>query len=281
MMVGVMQPLDTSQNLPGANTARIWNPLATDGKLLPRSCYAAWSGSEVIRPLEPHRIVDPELCDMHTSFRECILLEGYPCVGARSAINRNRYRFGLYPSLASSVSAATLCHDLYEFNHEFPTIGAAFLTFIAGFEGPQIESELDFERLLWKQLQAMHDIDRQYYDWDIHVNSDPAQPRFSFSIGGRGFFIVGMHPLASRIARTMPRPMLIFNAHEQFESLRTRGKFEIMKQMIRARDMALQGSINPILQNYGVESEARQYSGRAVPDKWVCPFHPRSRRAGK
>jgi hypothetical protein len=60
---------------------------------------------------------------------------------------------------------------------------------------------------------------------------------------------------------------------ERFKRMRARGKFESMKQIIRAREMAFQGSINPMLTNFGESSEARQYSGRVVPDSWPCPFH--------
>ena len=66
---------------------------------------------------------------------------------------------------------------------------------------------------------------------------------------------------------------MVFNFHEQFERLRARGKFETMKQTIRAREMTFQGSINPMLTNFGERSEASQYSGQAVSDKWPCPFH--------
>ena len=66
---------------------------------------------------------------------------------------------------------------------------------------------------------------------------------------------------------------MVFNLHEQFTRLRARGKFETMKQVIQAREMAFQGSINPMLASFGESSEARQYSGRAVPADWSCPFH--------
>jgi uncharacterized protein len=46
-----------------------------------------------------------------------------------------------------------------------------------------------------------------------------------------------------------------------------------MRRAIRARDVALQGDINPNLADMGERSEARQYSGRAVDDAWRCPFH--------
>jgi FPC/CPF motif-containing protein YcgG len=255
---------------------RPWNPLATGGRVAPSSSYAAWSGVDIIHPIEPHRKASRALWDMHAELRERILYEGYPCVGARSALNRRNYRFGLYPSLNAPETAAALCHDLYEFNHEFENFEAGFFTFIAGFEGPDIDCELTFERLLWEHLQCLHEVDRQHFVWDARVNRDPDHPKFSFSIGGRGFFVVGLHPRASRKARTSSRPVLAFNAHEQFESLRVRGKFEMMKQMIRGRDFAFQGSINPVLQDYGEASEARQYSGREVPDEWTCPFIPKT-----
>jgi FPC/CPF motif-containing protein YcgG len=45
-----------------------------------------------------------------------------------------------------------------------------------------------------------------------------------------------------------------------------------MQQIIRHRDIALQGSTNPMLTDFGEQSEARQYSGRAVDDDWVPPL---------
>jgi FPC/CPF motif-containing protein YcgG len=46
-----------------------------------------------------------------------------------------------------------------------------------------------------------------------------------------------------------------------------------MRETIRARDMKLQGTLNPNLSDFGKQSEARQYSGRAVEQNWKCPFH--------
>jgi FPC/CPF motif-containing protein YcgG len=65
---------------------------------------------------------------------------------------------------------------------------------------------------------------------------------------------------------------LVFNRHEQFEKLRSDGKWKRMQKSIRKRDRALQGSVNPMLDDFGEASEARQYSGRAVEDNWQPPF---------
>jgi len=122
----------------------------------------------------------------------------------------------------------------------------------------------------------MHDRDRRDYAWDVSVSADPAHNDFSLSIAGRAFFVVGLHSAASRLARRAPMPCLVFNFHEQFEALKDSGKFSSMQTAIRARDTVQQGFVNPVLARYGEASEARQYSGRAVNDDWVCPFRQRS-----
>ncbi len=64
----------------------------------------------------------------------------------------------------------------------------------------------------------------------------------------------------------------MFNLHAQFETLREQGKYEGMRAKILDRDLALAGSLNPMLARHGDASEARQYSGRAVDETWACPF---------
>lgn len=253
---------------------RPWNPLADDVLARHWSSYAAYRDGAVTRPLAHAARPDMRLTAAHEALRAHVLGEGFPCVGARSSFNRRDYRFGLFPRLASDGAVRAVCHDLYEFCHEFPVIEDHFLSFIAMFDLSGIESEQHFETLLWRQLQAMHELDQRFYAWDPTLDSDPEGHNFSFSIGGRGMFVVGLHPHASRLARTFGYATLVFNPHQQFDRLRERGKFEQMKTMIRARDMAYQGSLNPVLANFGDSSEARQYSGRAVPADWKCPFHP-------
>lgn len=273
-----MQSDFTSMPLAGIDNAiqnekHQWNPLSLDPVATRFSSYAAFKGQAIVRPLEPDIPVNAELTDAHNELRQQILDRFYPCTGAISAFSQRSYRFGLYPELASDNARRAVCHDLYDFCHEFPAVDDHFITFIAMFQGPSIQSEQHFEDLLWNQLQAMHTLDSKFFAWDKHVDSDPASHQFSYSIGGRAMYIIGMHSKASRLARTRPYPTMVFNLHEQFDRLRARGKFETMKQTIRSRDRAFQGSINPMLTSFGENSEARQYSGRAVSDDWTCPFH--------
>ncbi len=104
------------------------------------------------------------------------------------------------------------------------------------------------------------------------VDSDPQSPHFSLSIGGKGFFVVGLHPNASRTARRFKHPALVFNLHAQFEKLRQEGRYETLRDKTIERDIALHGSPNPMLARHGQGPTAAQYSGRHVSADWKCPF---------
>ena len=270
---GAMQLTIESINMGGVSGTRPWNPLTDDSVGSRSSSYLGVRDGRLLHLLEPERTLTQLEQEIHDQIRERILMEGYPCVGARSAFNRRTYRVGVYGAMCTPQAVRGTLYDLYEFCHEHPVVGDEFITFISVFPESKVASELQFEHLLWKQLELMHRIDAQYFSWDPAVSSDPADPRFSFSIGQRAFFIVGLHSQASRSARLVPWPIIVFNLHAQFERLRQRGKFETMKTMIRARDLVFHGSPNPMLQNFGEASEAMQYSGRKLPADWVCPFH--------
>ena len=179
----------------------------------------------------------------------------------------------------SREATAGLAHDLWEYERERPSFGTDFASFVACFAAHSARDEAEWEGLLWSQLQGLNDMDGPHHAWDASVSSDPEDPGFSFSFAGTAFFVVGLHPSGSRTARRFAWPALVFNAHEQFERLRERGRFERVRAAVRARDYRLQGSLNPNLSDYGDRSEARQYSGRAVDKEWRCPF--RARRGGE
>ena len=119
-------------------------------------------------------------------------------------------------------------------------------------------------------MQELHKHDD--CEWDPNVSNDPESPNFSFSIKGKAFYIVGLHPKSSRMARQSPYPTVVFNLHWQFEKLREMGTYKKVKKRIRRRDKKLQGYINPVLKDFGTDTETRQYSGRNVEEDWKCPF---------
>ncbi|WP_114751032.1 guanitoxin biosynthesis heme-dependent pre-guanitoxin N-hydroxylase GntA [Pleomorphovibrio marinus] len=196
----------------------------------------------------------------------------YPCVGAKASINSDQYRLGIYGEMASDNTTELLSKDLKKYIQETVEEDSDYLTLVAVFTS-ETNSEVDFEHKLWKQLQKLHDAEGHKGNWDPTVSSNPGDDNFSFSFGGTAFFIVGLHPKASRIARRINYPAMAFNLHRQFDKLRENGQFDNMKKVIRDRDLAYQGSINPMLEDFGKGQEAPQYSGRMVEKNWKCPFH--------
>lgn len=193
----------------------------------------------------------------------------FPCLGARSVFRRNHAVVRVYDELGSQRATAGLLSDLASFADQVDA-DAGFASFVAIFRGPGVPTEERFEELLWSQLSQLNAADDQA--WNPHVSADPTHDHFAYSVGGTAYFVVGLHPRASRIARRAASPTLVFNLHDQFEALRSSGQFERMRDMIRHRDEQLQGSINPMVSDHGYGSEARQYAGRAVDDDWVAPF---------
>ena len=237
------------------------------------SAYYGYHDGDLVRLLETASPT-PFARVAHAAFRTFVLDERFPCLGARAALHRGTYRFGTYERLDDDRVMHGLMRDLYAFVAERDGMRSDFTSFIAVFREQVRGGERGFEHALWSQLQRLHQLDRRFHDWDHRVCKDPADPNFSFSLAGNAFFIVGMHPRATRRARRFGWPTLAFNAHEQFETLRADGRFPRLRERIRERDIALQGSLNGNLTDYGQRSEARQYAGRRVEEAWRCPFRP-------
>jgi|TARA_R100000501_G_scaffold17834_1_gene34137 hypothetical protein len=201
--------------------------------------------------------------------------EGFPCVGAKSALAKDNIDILNARDIRSAWDDLVILRRLHEFAARYVREGELFTSFAVIFDGPLDLDELAFETALWDRVQSLHDKDEwKGKSWDESVDSNPGASDFSLSLGGQAFFIVGLHPNASRAARRFSQPTLIFNLHDQFERLRADGRYEKLRETILARDLAANGSINPMLARHGSVSEARQYSGRAVGEDWVCPFQP-------
>ena len=210
---------------------------------------------------------------MEEEFGAFVADEHFPCLAGKGAVHRGDHTLRVYDALGSHDSARALARDLTTFVQSGPADGAGLRAFVALFRGPDMADELAFERRLWRQLRRLHALDDPDTAWDPTVSDDPESPEFSFSFGGRALFVVGMHPASSRLARRFRWPALVFNPRAQFERLRAEGKFERLRTLVRERDVALQGTPNPNLADFGERSEARQYSGRETEPEWRCPFH--------
>jgi len=229
--------------------------------------------------------VDPWAQTTHDMLRAHILGPYFPCVGARAAFSQRTYRVGYYRDLAHPASVVAHLNDLRRFVKEYETFSEhpdeGFCSFVTLFKHPQSTTEDQFEELLFRHLQMLHDADSGSA-WDPHYSADPNDPNFAFSIGGCAFFIVGFHAGSSRLSRLLPRPALVFNPESQIRRLKEHHQLEHFANAVRKRDTRYQGGPNPSLPSdvTSTGGETGVYSGKKhVPgdplDPFQCPLKMR------
>lgn len=203
------------------------------------------------------------------AIKEFVIENDHPCLMAQSVVADNTIETIVLES--NSFKEVKKLYTFIEKNAlEKDPDSNVFTSLIAVFPEMEITEMEEFEVFLWDVLYKLNAMDS--YDWDPSVSEKLHDNNYSFSIAGTAFYIVGMFPQSSRKARRMPYVSLVFNLHSQFEKLREMGAFDQVKKRIRRRDKKLQGSINPMLKDFGMASEAMQYSGKIVDDQWKCPF---------
>ncbi len=232
------------------------------------------------REARDQRTIPRVLSDGETvrAFEAFIERKSFPCLGAKAALERRALDCVCADDISSASSDRRIAEQLQSFALQAKG-DDVFISLALLFPGSPLLSEIAFETALWQRLRGIHEIDRTEHNWDSNVSEDPASPHFSMSAGGKGFFVIGMHPRATRRARRFRFPVMIFNLHSQFETLRADGRYEKLQRAIAARDVMFSGSTNPMLADHGQRSEARQYSGRSVDEDWVCPVAPLTRNA--
>lgn len=212
-------------------------------------------------------------------FIEFIGDRAFPCVGAKAALKRDGMRFVVARDFGSAWDDLRILPALLDLARDYRAEPSLFQSLVILFEQGAPAGEHEFEQGLWERLQSLSDKD----EWlgqraDPRVAHDPDDPHFAMSYGGEAFFVVGLHPRASRPARRFETPAMVFNLHDQFEMLRADGTYDKLRATILERDVAVAGSVNPMLARHGTISPARQYSGRAVEDGWECPYSGRANR---
>ncbi len=199
----------------------------------------------------------------------------FPCVGAKSALAQGNLAVEPAFSVRSARDDVRIHERLVQWSRTAQAGEKGFRSLVVVFAGPIGLDERGFEMALWQRLGALTDLDREAgHAQAAGFSADPDHPDFALSFGGKAYFAVGLHPNASRRARRMPFPAIVFNLHSQFKRLRAEQRYERMREVILARDEAFDGSVNPMVERHGDISEARQYSGREVEGAWVCPFVP-------
>lgn len=213
-----------------------------------------------------------------TSLEDHIAEPAFPCVGAKSAMNSGLLQVVTAWSIISAWDDLLIHRALLDWSNRYGADCEGLRSLAVVFSEPCDLDEVSFEAAIWDRIQSLADKDGwRGQPYQEGVSSDPDDPHFSLSFGGKAYFVVGMHPNASRAARRTAYPTMVFNLHDQFVRLRKQQRYEKLRSAILARDEQLDGTKNPMLARHGEVSEARQYSGRAVPNDWQCPFKdPRS-----
>lgn len=196
----------------------------------------------------------------------------YPCVAAIKSYFNDEYEVGLYKDFGSGNSGKNLRQDLQGFLEKLKVSQSPYYTFWGIFPDKKyVESEEKFETDLWNELSHMTSEETKDLDWQGKT-TNPNDKNFGFHLFGENFFVVGLHPEASRKSRKFPWPTLIFNVFSQFQTLRDKSLYDPMVETNRKRDVKFQGDANPMALIHGDDWETIQFSGRKNSSQWKCPF---------
>jgi FPC/CPF motif-containing protein YcgG len=196
----------------------------------------------------------------------------FPCIGAKATLAREQIKCLAADNMACPKDDNAILKFLYAFTDDYRRANNFYHSAAIIFKGPVLLEEKMFDELLWQRLQALANLDAENYGYDKRVDSNPSSVNFSFSLKEEAFYIIGLHAASTRRARQFRYPTLVFNPHAQFEYLRQTKKYEPMKNIIRKRDVAYSGSVNPMVEDFGKSSEVYQYSGQQYDDSWQCPL---------
>ncbi len=205
-------------------------------------------------------------------FNDFLRIGAFPCVAAKDALAKSRLKVFVAGHLGCPSDDAEILKFIYEFISDYRKMPEGFHSAAIIFPSNNKLSEIEFDTMMWTRLAALQKMDAVNYQYDKRVNDDPQSSDYSFSLMEEAFFIVGMHPGSSRAARRSPYSVLIFNPHQQFEKLKKNDRYEKLKTIVRKRDIAFSGSLNPMLSDFGKRSEIFQYSGRKYNDEDECPY---------
>jgi FPC/CPF motif-containing protein YcgG len=211
--------------------------------------------------------------DIINEFKAFLGENDFPCVAARDALHKNNIQMMPAENIACPADDGAILDFLYSFATRYRNAASDFHSAAVIFKGPLNADEDTFEKMMWQRLSSIRKMDGLKYPYDSRVNDDPDSPDFSFSIMEEAFFVLAMHPQSSRPARRFSYPVLVFNPHAQFEKMKETNSYEKMKVIVRKRDLAFAGSVNPMLTDFGEVSEAAQYSGKLHDSNWKCPLN--------
>jgi len=208
-------------------------------------------------------------------YKALLAAKDFPCIAARAALLKDQLTYMVAGHLACPLADNAILDFIYSFVEDYRKSSLPYHSAVVIFKHPLEIDEKVFDQFMWQRLQSLADKDSLRYHNDKRVSAEPWSAHFSFSLKEEAFFIIGMHANSSRAARRFMFPTLVFNPHQQFTELRELNRYDKMKQVVRKRDIAFSGSINPTLEDFDEASEVYQYSGLKHDEHWKCPLNSR------
>jgi uncharacterized protein len=204
--------------------------------------------------------------EIKSYLRDMVGEKGFPCPFGKSIVDDEKYEATEYGSLRCPVSPGRVCDDLYKaaINLDTGTIGKDDLRSFVAFFSDKFSDELEASKAFHKFLYGMHLYDKSKgHSWSKDVSSDPRSKNFSFSIGGKSYFVPFFHPRGIG-PREAARPMILFNRHDLFESLREKGVYTKARDCIRGKIANRHGFVPELLSDFG---EGLEFPSYFLPSK--------------
>ncbi|MFN0012152.1 MAG: YqcI/YcgG family protein [Phycisphaerales bacterium] len=207
------------------------------------------------------------------AFRGLVQSPHFVCIAAQAAFKKGTFRIAhVDAEVGTWDSSIMLGYAMTRFIGDLATLPTPFRPLVVIFEGPTAASPEQFRDRFWSTLQQASDIDALCFSPTREVDSKLTSPHFGYSIGQRGWFVNGSFPSAPLIGRRTPLPTLICNLQSNFEQLKHSGQFVRIQKANTARQLAVQGCVNPYLTELGGDADQSVQFVSVPHGPGGCPF---------
>lgn len=129
-------------------------------------------------------------------FEDFVRDAAFPCVGAKSALNKGQMHFVVADDIRSAWDDLRIWPKIASLANSYRNDPVLFQTLVVIFRNNGPLSERRFERAVWDRLQSLSDKD----DWlgqtvDPRISSDPDDPHFAVSFVARPFLWLVSTPM--------------------------------------------------------------------------------------
>ena len=129
----------------------------------------------------------PENDIITSSFFDNLKARAFPCVSAKAALAKDHVACLVVDHMACPEDDLAILHFLYEFIDAYRQTDGIFYSAAIIFKDPTELTEIAFDTLMWKRLQALSELDAINYSYDKRVDPDPGSSNFRLVLRKRHF----------------------------------------------------------------------------------------------